>query len=194
MRAAAACADEIHLVEQDHIGEGDLLEHDRRRLELLLHVQRIDQRHDGVERVMLTQLFLDEEGLRHRTGVGKSGGLDEHRVEALAAPAQLPENADQIAAHGAAQATVAGLEDLLLGPDHQRLIDTDLAELVLDHRDAPAVLLGENTIDQRGLAGSEKAGQHRDGNTGGPSQSIPGANQQSCEQRNAQQCQPAPPR
>ena len=42
----------------------------------------------------------------------------------------------------------------------------DIAEFVDDDGNAPAVRLGEQAAQQRGLAGAEKAGDHRDGNAG----------------------------
>ncbi len=95
-------------------------------------------------------------------GIGQARGLDEHVVEAIAPLAQLVEHADQVAAHRAADAAVGGLEDLLLGADHQLVIDRHLAELILDHGDALAVLLREDPVEQRGLARAEEPGQHRD--------------------------------
>ncbi len=78
---------------------------------------------------------------------------------------QVAEDADEVAAHGAADAAVVHLEDFFLGADDQLLIDADLAELVLDDGDALAVLLGEDVVEQRGLAGAEEAGEDGDGNT-----------------------------
>jgi hypothetical protein len=43
------------------------------------------------------------------------------------------------------------------------VVHADLAELVLDDGDALAVILGQNPIQQRGLARPQKAGQHGDG-------------------------------
>src|SRR5262249_564751 len=59
-------------------------------------------------------------------------------------------------------APVVHLEDLFLGRDDEVLIDADLAELVLDDRDALAVLCGEDVVEERGFAGPEKPGQHGD--------------------------------
>jgi hypothetical protein len=44
--------------------------------------------------------------------------------------------------------------------DDEALVDADLPELVLDHGDALAVVLREDAVQQRGLAGAEEAGQH----------------------------------
>ena len=154
--------DQVDLVEQDDVGERDLLERDRTALQLLLDVTRIDQRHDRVKRVMLLEFLVDEERLRHGPRVGEPGGLDQHRIEAIAPLAQLAQDPDQVAAHRAADAAVAGFEDLLVGADDQLVIDADLAELVFDHGDALAMILRQDAIDQRGLAGAQKSREHRD--------------------------------
>ncbi len=108
-------------------------------------------------------LVVDEEGLRDRAGVGQAGRLDEDVVELVAPLHQVAEDADEVAADGAADAAVVHLEDLFLGADDELLIDADLAELVLDDGDALAVLLGEDVVEQRGLAGAEEAGEDGDG-------------------------------
>ena len=81
---------------------------------------------------MRLHLVVDEEGLGHRGRVGQAGRLDQDVVEAVLALHQVAEDADQVAADGAADAAVVHLEDLFLGADDQLLIDADLAELVLD--------------------------------------------------------------
>ena len=48
-------------------------------------------------------------------------------------------------------------------PDHQVVVDADLAELVDDHGVFLAVLLGEDAVEEGGLAGAEIAGEHGDG-------------------------------
>ena len=52
------------------------------------------------------------------------------------------------------------------------VVDADLAELVLDHGDALAVLLGEDAVEQRGLAGAEEAGEDGDGDLVGHGGSV----------------------
>ena len=52
---------------------------------------------------------------------------------------------------------------LLAIVDEDLVVDPGLAELVLDHRDLLAVLLGEDPVQQRGLAGAEEAGEDGDG-------------------------------
>ena len=110
-------------------------------------------------------LVIDEERLRDRAGIGQPGRLDQDVVELVLPLHQVAEDADQVAAHGAADAAVVHLEDLFLGVDDELLIDADLAELVLDDGDPLAVLGGQDAVEQGRLARAEEAGQHRDRNT-----------------------------
>ena len=77
---------------------------------------------------------------------------------------EVAQDAHQVAAHGAAEAAVVHLDDLLFLVLHQDVVvDAGLAELVLDHGDLLAVLLGEDAVEQRGLPGAEEAGEDGDG-------------------------------
>ncbi len=76
---------------------------------------------------------------------------------------QPVEDADQVAAHRAADAAVVHLEHFLVGADDEVVVDADLAELVDDHGVALAVLLGEDAVEKGGLAGAEVAGEDGDG-------------------------------
>jgi hypothetical protein len=49
---------------------------------------------------------------------------------------------------------------LFVSVDDEVIVDADLAELVDDDRVALAVSLGEDTVEERGLAGAEIAGEH----------------------------------
>ena len=80
-------------------------------------------------------VVVGEEGLRDRAGIGEARGLDQDAVELVLALHQAFEDADQIAAHGAADAAVVHLEDFLVGIDHEVVVDADLAELVFDDGD-----------------------------------------------------------
>ncbi len=125
---------------------------------------RVHQCHDAVERKRGADRRVDEEGLGNRPRIGEAGRFQHDPVEALAACREVAQNADQIAADRAADAAVVELEDLLLGVDHQLLVDADLAELILDHRDALTVAAGENPVQQRRLARTQKARQYSDRN------------------------------
>ncbi len=108
--------DEIGLVEHEYIRERDLLGRLARARELPLEVTRIDQRDDGIEHELLAQLVVEKEGLRDRPRIGQPGGLDQHAIELVAAAHELPEDAQQVAAHGAADAAVVRLESSSSAP------------------------------------------------------------------------------
>ena len=124
----------------------------------------IDDGHDGIERVVRSDVVVDEEGLRHRRRVGQAGGLDDDAVKrirpCLTTLAQLAEDANQVAAHGAADATVVHLDDLLVATGKQQLVvHARFAELVLDHRDSLAVTFAQDAFQKRRLAGTEEPGE-----------------------------------
>ena len=155
--------DEIGLVDDDNIGEGDLVLGLRRILEPRGQKFCIGHRHHGVEPRGVLDLLVDEEGLRDRGRIGQSRRLDDDRVELALALHQAFDDADEIAAHGAADAAVVHLEDFLVGADHEVIVDANLAEFIDDDRVFLAVLLGEDPVEERRLAGTEIAGEHRDG-------------------------------
>ena len=117
--------------------------------------------------VLAPTCLVHEEGLRHRRGVGEAGGLDDDGVELAFAPHEPVDDAHQVAAHGAADAAVVHLEHFLVGVDDELVVDADLAELVDDDGVFLAVRLGQDAVEQRGLAGAEIAGEHGDGDFGG---------------------------
>ena len=156
------CGHEVGLVEQDDVGEADLLAHLALVVEVQHDVPGIDDGDDAVELECLLHFLVGKEGLRDGAGIGHAGGLDQDHVELVAALAELGQDADEIAAHAAADAAVVQLEDFLVGLDDELVVDADLAEFILDHRDALAVVLGEDAVEQRGLARAEKAGDDGD--------------------------------
>src|SRR5712664_3592128 len=156
---------QIGLRHQDAVRESHLLLRLVELVELLRRVLGVHVGDDRVEQVVVADLLVGEEGLRQRAGVGHAGGRDHHAVELeralVALLLEAAEDADQVAAHRAADAAVVHLDDLLVALLDQRAVDPDLADLVLDHRDAPAVVLPEDAVEQRGLAAAEEAGEDR---------------------------------
>jgi hypothetical protein len=156
---------EIGLRQENLVREAHLLLRLVELVELLRRVLRVDQRDDRIEQVIVADLLVGEERLRYRTGVGHAGGLDHHAVEPdlalVALFLQRAEDADEIAAHGAADAAVIHLHDLLVAGLDDVVVDPDLAELVLDHRDALAMILLQDAVQQRGLAAAEEPGEDR---------------------------------
>ena len=99
-------------------------------------------------------------------GAFQSRGLDDDAVELVAAAHQAADDADQVAAHRAADAAVVHLEHLLVAVHDEVVVDAEFAELVDDDRVFLAVVLAQDPVEQRGLAGAEVAGQHGDGDLG----------------------------
>ena len=159
----SAGADQVGLVDDDDVGEGDLVLRLRRVAQALAQPLGVGDGHHRVEPRRAAHVLVDEEGLGDRRRIGEAGRLDDDRVELALAPHQPFDDADQVAAHGAADAAVVHLEHFLVGADDELVVDADFAELVDDHGVALAVRLGEDAVEQGRLAGAEIAGQHGDG-------------------------------
>ncbi len=91
-------------------------------------------------------------------------GLDDDRVEFALALHQPFDDADQIAAHGAADTAVVHFEDFFVGADNEIVVDADLAEFIDDDGEFSAVRFAQDTIEQRRFARAEIAGENGDGN------------------------------
>src|SRR5258707_3759925 len=126
---------------------------------------RVNHRHDSVQHEFLAHPFIYEKSLRDGAGIGEPGGLQHDAIELVSTRDQITENADQVAAHGAADASVIHLENLFFGIDHQFLVDADFTELILDDGDALTVAVVEDAIQKRGLAGAQESGQYGHGNS-----------------------------
>ena len=76
-------------------------------------------------------------------------------------PGQGRTGTHQVASHGAADATIHHLDDLLLTVlQDDGVVHTDFAELVLDNRELHAMMFLQDVIQQRCLPSSEKPRQH----------------------------------
>ena len=102
-----------------------------------------------------------KKALHDRRRIGEAGGFDHQRVELVPVLEQLEQAAQQVAAHGAADTAVAHLDDFLIRGNQQMMVDADLAELIDDDGNAPAVISGQNAIQKGGFAGAEKSGQEQ---------------------------------
>ena len=173
--SAASCAlrRQVDLVEDDAVGDDDLVD----RLVVVAGQRRIVEVRAAMcsastsvttpsSLTLLRDLVVDEEGGGHRRrdrpgrwsrpGCGRtcrcrSSSFCRMRTRSVRTSTD------------AADAAVGHLEDLFVGRQHEVGVDVDLAELVLDHRDAVAVALGQDVVEQRRLAGAEEAGEDRDG-------------------------------
>ena len=165
---------QVGLVEENDVGEAELFLGLRRVEEAKREVFGVGDRHHRVELGLGADVVVHEERLRHRSRIGKAGGLDQDAVEPARPLHQALDDADQVAANGAADAAVVHLVDLFVGLDDQVVVDADLPELVDHDRVALAVVLAEDTVEERRLAGAEIAGEHRDGDLGFGHRGTPG--------------------
>ena len=98
-------------------------------------------------------------------GSASPRGLDHDAAEvgdfaALALHHHAPQRQLQIAARDAAQAAIAQEHGLVGAAADQRIVDAGGAEFVDHHGGAAAFFGAEKALQQRGLAGAEKSGDH----------------------------------
>ena len=102
-------------------------------------------------------------GVQHRRGIGQAGGLQQHAAERAAPVVEIAQQGlqrvDQIAAHGAAQAAALQQHHVVADIFHQQVIERDVAEFIDDDGGLAQRLVLEQAVEQRGLAGAEKAGE-----------------------------------
>jgi len=153
----------VGLVQEDHVGEGHLLHRLVVGVEVGRDMLRVHHGHDRVETEAAAHLVVREEGLRDGRGVGEARRLYEDAVQPVLALEEAPQDADQVAAHGAADAPVVHLEKLLVALDDELVVDAHLAKLVLDHGQLSPVPLREDPVEQGCLSGAEESGEDGDG-------------------------------
>ena len=134
-------------------------------------IHRIDDRHHGIEAGYIRQalaVFVTEvERCGHRQRLGNAGRLDQQIVETPLAR-ETPDLGQQIVTQRAADTAVRHLNQRFvraaqfgIGP-HQIGVDVHFRHVVDDNGDPEAVAVIQNTVEERCLAGPEKAGQHSD--------------------------------
>jgi hypothetical protein len=156
---------QVGLVQQDDVGKSDLLLNFI-IVEMLPHVLGINHRDNAIQSKLVFQLIIEKEGLDNRSRIGQAGGLDENIVESIATFNEVAQDANQVAAYGAAQATVVHLKDFFFGADDEFLIDADFAEFIFNNGDALTVMGVQNVVQKSRLARAKKPCQNGDGNSG----------------------------
>mmetsp|Transcript_7837 Transcript_7837/g.24012 ORF Transcript_7837/g.24012 Transcript_7837/m.24012 type:complete len:472 (-) Transcript_7837:26-1441(-) len=163
--------DEVDLVEEDPVGEGDLLHRlvDRAvRLDLVevrLDVLRVGEADDRVDDEVVVNPLVRLNRGDDRRRVGEARRLEEDAVELLPLLHEGAERPDQVTPDRAARAPVVHLDQVLLGRHvlpHQLLVDVDLPVLVLDHTDPLILLLIQDVVDQRRLPRPEEPRHDRE--------------------------------
>ena len=148
---------QVRLGQEDLIGKAHLAARFLARVQLLVRVLGIHQRDDGINQACLGNLFVHEEGLRHRARVCKACGFDHDAVKIQQAFAALGsqqlQGFAQVFTDGAADAAIAHLQNLLFRLRLEDVgVDVFFAELVLDHGNLHAVRFMQHTLEQRGFA------------------------------------------
>ena len=139
-------------------------------------VGRIDHGDHGVEpgdvRQALARGMAEVEGGGDGERLGDAGAFDQQVIEAVGL-GEAAHLGQQVVAQGAADAAVGHLDQGFLGGGELRAavadkvgVDVDLGHVVDDDRHAQPLAVGENGVEQRGLAGAEEAGEDGDGEAG----------------------------
>ena len=118
---------------------------------------------DRIKQELLLAFVIKEKCLGDRATIGHACRFDDDVVELVATLEELPQDTQQIAADGAADAPIVGFEDFLFSANDELMIDADLTELVFDDSDPLAMILGENAVEQGGLSRPQKSRQDGDG-------------------------------
>ncbi len=127
------------LVQQDHAGQRDLVGGVRGCGRVGASIwMRVDHGDHGIEAALRGEDLVGVEGLDHRGGVGDAGGLDDDAVQLGVAFQQGAQGADQVAAHDAADAAGAELDQVFVAGVDQVAVDADIAEFVDDDGEASA--------------------------------------------------------
>ena len=135
--SAAPSSAEIGLGEDDAVGHRDLLHGLLMRVEGRGAVHRIDDGDDAVKGVAQREIRMIEHRVQDRRRIGEARRLDDDALErrdaAVVALAQeILERRDEVAAHGAAEASGGEQDHGVVDGLDKQMIEADLAELVDD--------------------------------------------------------------
>mmetsp|Transcript_115574 Transcript_115574/g.326737 ORF Transcript_115574/g.326737 Transcript_115574/m.326737 type:complete len:443 (-) Transcript_115574:349-1677(-) len=169
------CRAKIKLVQDHLVGKGDLLVRliNFAFLDLVVKtgdkVLRVCDCHHSVEPEVRCELRIGHESADDGHWVSHSGGLDHDGINLaplLHVCQNLLEPICKVPADRAAHASIVHNYDFLRQLDlallKQRVVDRNLAELVLDDRDLFLTLFLQDVIQERGLTGAEEACKNRD--------------------------------
>ena len=139
-------------------------------VELRHCVLGVHHRDDRVQQVTPGDIDIHKESLRHRRRVRQPGSFDNYTIEMnrllLLLFSKLAQNAHQVATNGAADTAIVHLDDLVPVLQQQFIVDADFAEFVFDHRNALAMRLAQDAVEERGFATPKEACNDRNGDQG----------------------------
>ena len=135
------------------------------RVERRLAIGRVDQGHDSIEPVAQHQIGMIHDRVQHRRGVGEASGLQHDAAErrdaaVVALLQQILQRGDKIAANGAADATRTHHDHVAVDFLDEQVIESDIAKFVDQHERVGEFRRGQQTIEQRRLAGAQESRQH----------------------------------
>ena len=130
-------------------------------------VDGVNRGDDAGETEMVAQDGLGQQRVGDRRRIRQSGSLDDDPAEirhlAARSPRQLlAQRLLQIAAHRAAQAAVFQQQRAFGDALQQMMVEPDLAELVDEDENVGQLRRAQQTLQQRGFAAAEKAGDDVD--------------------------------
>ena len=125
---------EVGFIKKNHIRKSHLLLGLVRLIDMTREMVRVHHGHHTIHHRLLPQFLIHKKCLHHRPRISQAGRFDQDVVKLVAALHEIPQNADQIPAHRAADAPVVHFKQLLLGIDHQLMVDANLAKFIFDHR------------------------------------------------------------
>ncbi len=187
-RCKGLVADQVSLVQNHQVGAGELIAKylfervvvDERRVggALARHCRGIVGEAAGGERrgIDHRQYAVDGragadlrpgEGLHQRLWQCQARGLDQDVLGWRWALEQPGQGRQKIVGHGAAQAAIGQLDDVVLAAslvaaaEQQFAVDAEFAEFIDDDREPPPVSLRQQMAHKARLAGAEKAGDDR---------------------------------
>ena len=152
---------DIEFRDQDPIGGHDLVPRFLVPFELPDTGLRIDDGHHGrdANRIIGGRIVVEapEDGGR----LGDAGRF-QHDDIGTRAVNHVGERRPQLALHAdlVTDTSAGQLENITGARTDQARVDVDASQLVDQHRDATVVLGTEHTVQDRGLSGAEKSGQH----------------------------------
>ncbi len=169
---ALAASEQIELGEDDAVGDGDLFHGFGMGIEGCHAVQAINDGDDALEAGAGEKPVVAHQGVKHGGRIGKARSFNDDAIKGLEAARGPPvekavQGVDEVTADGAAEAARRQFDNRLVALFDKQVIDADFAEFIDDDAGVGEEGILEQRIEQRGLAGPEKAGDDRDGDQGG---------------------------
>ncbi len=155
--------DKIGLADHKAVGHHHLALGLRHAVQIGLNRGSVGNGYHRFQMEFAADAAVGDEGLQDRRRIGKAAGFNDNAVKTGNGAGrrlgqQLGERFGEIAAHAAAQTAIAQQHDVFAGAAKNGIVDADIAEFVDDDCAGGALRTVEKTLNQRRLAGAQKAG------------------------------------